>query len=93
MPEDEIPLDDQGVRNDEIIEILEKIIKDSWQEIVFEERNLTIQERKDVAATLHMVWELARDVMDIDDKLRMMADFFEDQIDLDDEDFPDEELD
>ena len=94
-PEEEgIPLDDQGIRNDEIIEILESIIKDTWQELIFNKKKLTIEERKEVAMTMHIVWELARDIMDIDDKLRMMAEFFEDQMgDDDDEDFPHDELD
>lgn len=90
----DIPLDDQGIRNDEIIEILESLIKNTWQDVVADPKKLSFKERKDIAITMQIVWDLTRDIMDIDDKLRIMAEFFdrrsgenEDQDD-DDDDFP-----
>lgn len=91
----DIPLDDQGIRNDEIIDILETLIKDTWKDVVNYPKELSFKDRKDIAMTMQIVWDLTRDVMDIDDKLRIMAEFFdrqangnqEDQND-DDDNFP-----
>jgi len=87
----EIPLDDQGIRNDEIIDILEKLIKDTWQDVVNAPKALSFKERKDVAMTMQIVWDLTRDVMDIDDKLRIMAEFFDRQAGRNPEDLNDDD--
>lgn len=91
MPEEDgIPLDDQGIRNDEIIEVLDTLIRDTWNDVCHNKKKLTIEERKEVAMTLQIVWDLARDIMDIDDRLRMISDYFEQNEDFDEDDLPDE---
>lgn len=92
MPEENgIPLDDQGIRHDEIIEVLDTIIKDTWNDICHNKKQLSISDRKEVATTLHIVWNLARDIMDVDDGLRALSEYFEqdnENPDDDDDDMP-----
>lgn len=93
MPEEKgIPLDDQGIRNDEIIEVLDTIIKDTWNEVCVNKKQLSILDRKEIASTLHIVWNLARDIMDIDDSVRAISEYFEkDNEDFDEDGMPPDE--
>lgn len=84
-PEEQIPFDDHGIRNDEIIEIMEEMIRQTWKDVIQDKKTLTIQERQQIVNTMLNAWELARDVMDIDDKLRMLGDYLQE---LDEEEDP-----
>lgn len=90
IPDDGVPLDDQGIRNDEIIEILDSLIQSTWKDVCQDKKELSISDRKEIALTLHTVWDLARDIMNIDEQLRMFTGGFDDDFD---DDFDDNKFD
>ena len=91
IPDDGVPLDDQGIRNDEIIEILDSIIQSTWKDVCQDKKELSISDRKEIALTLHTVWDLARDIMNIDEQLSMFGQDFDDAFEDFGEDPNDEE--
>ena len=80
------PLDDQGIKNDEIIDIVEKIVHSTWEDVCLKNTELTFEERRDAIETVQSAWDLAMDVINIDEQLRDIMEHMSEDFDEDDDD-------
>lgn len=71
--EDVSPLDDSGINNDHILDLLDYIVKTMHNRYINEPPAVppTDAALKDMSHTLHTVWSLVQDIMDLDRRLRM----------------------
>lgn len=98
--------DDYGVRNDQILDICDVIISELWERVYLDRnktasssgdgqvknrQSLSIQDLQNVAATVHMVWEVVHDIIKVDDEDMIWIEEIEDDEDIDENDDDEEE--
>jgi len=99
------PLDDLGIYNDHIIELCAYVIKTLHDDYIDKDESPkhSIKDLRDLTLTLQMAWELSREIIDFDTRLKLEEkygplppDFFTDSNgpsldmdDIDEEDFLD----
>jgi len=67
----DLPLDDRGIDNDMILEILESVITKLHDKMTSHNADtMSISDIKDVAITVDVVWHTVESILDLDDFLR-----------------------
>ena len=72
-PGEVFPIDDGGINNDHIIDLCDFIINSLHEKYIGTKQKTppSVSELKDMAQTLHGVWTLVQDIMELDNRLRM----------------------
>jgi len=67
----DLPLDDRGIDNDMILEILESVITKLHDKMISHEADkMSVSDIKDVAIAIDVVWHTVESILDLDDFLR-----------------------
>jgi hypothetical protein len=71
------PRDDSGINNDHILDLCDFIINSAWMKYIGNSTGSSpsIRELECLANTIQNVWILAQEIIDLDRRLRLVADF------------------
>lgn len=91
--------DDYGIRNDQILDLCDYIVRKLWERIFLDMANrpgdrqqeLSLTELHQMADTLATTWALTSDILEIDAKLKWLLDQDEDEDESDDEESDEDE--
>lgn len=71
------PRDDSGINNDHILDLCDFIINTAWSKYIGNGTGEvpSIQELESLSNTTRNVWRLAQEIIDLDRRLRLIAEF------------------
>lgn len=82
---EDAPMDDRGIDNDMILDILEEVINKLHNKITSHEADkMSVSEIKDVAIAIDVVWHTVESVLNLDDFFRQDDDIKEENEDEED---------
>jgi hypothetical protein len=76
---DNPPMDDYGIRNDEILQMCDFAVKKLFGICNDQSKELGLQEIQTLVSTLDMVWNLTQSILNFDEDMRDAIDDMNDQ--------------
>lgn len=83
------PQDDIGINNDYILDLCDYVINTAWEKYIGgsdKKKTPSIEELKNLSETIHTIWQLAQEIIDLDERLMLRDELGDIDIDFFDDD-------